>query len=127
MKLALAFANAIVVIPNMLTEVGFNYNAVFFATCLLIGFGSLLMGFWANLPMAIGCAVSLAAFLAYGVVQAQGQSVANALGAVFWMGCLFTLISITGIRAWLLRNIPKGIAQGIGIGIGLFLFFIAEL
>lgn len=121
----LAMLYSIVVIPNMLSEVGFNAHSVFIATCLLMGFGSLLMGLWANLPMAIGCAVSLTAFLAYGVVQAQGQSIANALGAVFWMGCLFTLISITGIRAWLLRNIPQGIAQGIGIGIGLFLFFIA--
>ncbi|VTR56085.1 Putative permease yjcD [Serratia fonticola] len=48
-----------------------------------------------------------------------------ALGAVFLMGILFTIISITGIRSWILRNLPMGVAHGTGIGIGLFLLLIA--
>ena len=48
-----------------------------------------------------------------------------ALGAVFLMGLLFTLISVTGIRAWILRNLPMGVAHGTGVGIGLFLLLIA--
>ncbi|PLV58947.1 NCS2 family permease, partial [Erwinia sp. B116] len=46
-------------------------------------------------------------------------------GAVFLMGILFTLISATGIRAWILRNLPMGVAHGTGVGIGLFLLLIA--
>ena len=41
------------------------------------------------------------------------------------MGVLFTVISVTGIRAWILRNLPMGVAHGTGIGIGLFLLLIA--
>ncbi len=68
------------------------------------------MGLWANLPMAIGCAISLTAFTAFSLVLGQQISIPVALGAVFLMGCLFTIISVTGIRSWILRNMPMGIA-----------------
>lgn len=83
------------------------------------------MGLWANLPMAIGCAISLTAFTAFSLVLSQQVSIPVALDAVFLMGCLFTFISITGIRSFILRSMPKGIVQGTGIGIGLFLLLIA--
>lgn len=38
---------------------------------------------------------------------------------------IFTAISVTGVRTWILRNLPMGIAHGTGIGIGLFLLLIA--
>ena len=41
------------------------------------------------------------------------------------MGVIFTAISVTGVRTWILRNLPMGIAHGTGIGIGLFLLLIA--
>lgn len=121
----LAMVYSIIVIPNILQGAGFDANGVFIATCLVAACGSLLMGLWANQPMAIGCAISLTAFMGYSLVNDQGLSIPVALGAVFWMGVLFTLISITGVRQWILKNLPEGIAHGTGIGIGLFLFLIA--
>ncbi|MGC1853933.1 MAG: NCS2 family permease [Candidatus Aquirickettsiella sp.] len=121
----LAMLYSVIVIPNMLKLAGFPPLATFITTCLVAAFGSLLMGLWANLPMAIGCAVSLTAFTTFGIVLTQHLSISIALGAVFWLGVLFTLISLTGIRAWILRNLPQGVACGIGIGIGLFLLLIA--
>ncbi|RJT26795.1 NCS2 family permease [Buttiauxella izardii] len=121
----LAMVYSVIVVPGMLGKAGFPPGAVFVATCLIAGFGSLLMGLWANLPMAIGCAISLTAFTAFSLVLGQHISVPVALGAVFLMGVLFTAISVTGVRTWLLRNLPMGIAHGTGIGIGLFLLLIA--
>ncbi|MBW7981817.1 NCS2 family permease [Enterobacillus tribolii] len=121
----LAMVYSVIVVPSMLGKAGFPPGAVFVATCLVAGFGSLLMGLWANLPMAIGCAISLTAFTAFSLVLGQQISIPVALGAVFLMGILFTAISITGIRSWILRNLPMGIAHGTGIGIGLFLLLIA--
>lgn len=121
----LAMLYSVIVIPNMLKLAGFPHSATFMTTCLVAAFGSLLMGLWANLPMAIGCAVSLTAFTTFSMVLTQHISISIALGAVFWFGVLFTLISLTGIRAWILRNLPQGVACGIGIGIGLFLLLIA--
>lgn len=121
----LAMVYSVIVVPSMLGKAGFPPAAVFVATCLVAAFGSLLMGLWANLPMTIGCAISLTAFTAFSLVLGQHISIPVALGAVFLMGVLFTLISVTGIRSWILRNLPMGIAHGTGIGIGLFLLLIA--
>ncbi len=121
----LAMVYSVIVVPGMLGKAGFPPAAVFVATCLVAGVGSLVMGLWANLPLAIGCAISLTAFTAFSLVLGQHISVPVALGAVFLMGVLFTIISATGIRSWILRNLPMGVAHGTGIGIGLFLLLIA--
>lgn len=121
----LAMVYSIVVVPGMLGDVGFPKESVFIAACLVAGFGSILMGLWAKLPMAIGCAISLTAFTAFSLVAGQKTPIPTALAAVFLMGLVFTLISVTGIRTWILRNLPISIAHGAGIGIGLFLLIIA--
>lgn len=121
----LAMVYSVIVVPSMLGKAGFPPTAVFVATCLVAGFGSILMGLWANLPLAIGCAISLTVFTAFSLVLGQSISVPVALGAVFLMGILFTIISVTGIRSWILRNLPMGVAHGAGVGIGLFLLLIA--
>ncbi|CAG2157148.1 NCS2 family permease [Cupriavidus numazuensis] len=122
----MAMVYAVFVVPGMLGKAGFDTSAVFVAVCLTTAFGSLLMGVWAKLPIAIGCAISLTAFMAFGLVLGQGLSPAVALGAVFLMGVVFTAISVTGVRSWILRNLPAGVAHGAGIGIGLFLLLIAS-
>ena len=121
----LAMVYSVFVVPGMLGNAGFDTSAVFVAVCATTAFGSLLMGLWARLPIAIGCAISLTAFTAFGLVLGKGLHPDVALGAVFLMGVVFTAISVTGVRAWILRNLPHGIAHGTGIGIGLFLLLIA--
>src|SRR5579863_5395872 len=122
----LAMVYSVFVVPGMLGKAGFDTSAVFVAVCLTTAFGSLLMGVWARLPIAIGCAISLTAFTAFGLVLGKGLQPTVALGAVFLMGLVFTGISVTGVRSWILRNLPTGIAHGTGIGIGLFLLLIAS-
>ncbi len=121
----LAMVYSVIVVPNMLGEAGFPIESVFIATCLVSGFGSILMGIWANSPMGVGAAISLTAFTAFSLVIGQKVSIPVALGAIFLMGIFFTIISVTGIRSWILKNLPISIAQGTGIGIGLFLLLIA--
>ncbi len=122
----MAMVYAVFVVPGMLGKAGFDTSAVFVAVCLTTAFGSLLMGLWARLPIAIGCAISLTAFMAFGLVLGQHLAPGVALGAVFLMGVVFTAISVTGVRSWILRNLPTGVAHGAGIGIGLFLLLIAS-
>lgn len=85
----LAMVYSVIVVPGMLGKAGFPPAAVFVATCLVAGVGSIVMGLWANLPLAIGCAISLTAFTAFSLVLGQHISVPVALGAVFLMGVLF--------------------------------------
>ena len=122
----LAMVYSVFVVPGMFGKAGFDTSAVFVAVCLTTAFGSLLMGLWAKLPIAIGCAISLTAFTAFGLVLGKGLQPTVALGAVFLMGLVFTGISVTGVRSWILRNLPAGVAHGTGIGIGLFLLLIAS-
>uniref|UniRef100_UPI00403F85D0 NCS2 family permease n=1 Tax=Massilia sp. METH4 TaxID=3123041 RepID=UPI00403F85D0 len=122
----MAMVYSVFVVPGMLGKAGFDVSAVFIAVCLTAAFGSLLMGLWARLPIAIGCAISLSAFTAFDLVLGKGLSPAVALGAVFLMGVIFTAISITGVRSWILQNLPAGVAHGTGVGIGLFLLMIAS-
>ena len=111
---------SVIVVPGMLSQAGFPAESVFIATCLVSGIVSIIIGLWANSPMAIGCAISLTAFTAFSLVLGQKIEIPVALGAIFLMGVLFTLISVTGIRSWILRNLPSIIAHGAGIGIGQF-------
>lgn len=122
----LAMVYSVFVVPGMLGQAGFDVSAVFVAVCLTAAFGSLMMGLWARLPIAVGCAISLTAFTAFGLVLGKGLSPAVALGAVFLMGLVFTAISVTGVRSWILQNLPTGVAHGTGVGIGLFLLMIAS-
>ncbi|EGN5749307.1 NCS2 family permease [Escherichia coli] len=114
----LAMVYSVIVVPGMLGKAGFPPAAVFVATCLVAGFGSLLMGLWANLPMAIGCAISLTAFTAFSLVLGQQISVPVALGAVFLMGVIFTAISVTGVRM-----VIKNPIEGLPVALGAFTSF----
>ncbi|RIY31905.1 permease [Psittacicella melopsittaci] len=121
----LAMVYSAITVPAMLQAAGFPAESVFIATCLMTGLGTLLMGFWAKLPMAIGGDIALTAFVAFSIVIGQQVPVNTALGMILIMGITFTIISVTGIRAWILRNLPHSIAHGAGVGIGLFLILVA--
>ena len=49
----LAMVYSVFVVPGMFGKAGFDTSAVFVAVCLTTAFGSLLMGLWAKLPIAI--------------------------------------------------------------------------
>jgi AGZA family xanthine/uracil permease-like MFS transporter len=100
-------------------------DAVFIATCLAAAIGSLIMGLYANYPIAMAPGMGLNAYFAYGVVKGMGYTWEAALGAVFISGCLFLLVSLTKIRAMIINGIPHSIRAAITAGIGLFLAIIA--
>ena len=88
----LAMVYSVIVVPNMLSAAGFPAESVFIATCLVAGLGSILIGFWANAPMAIGCAISLTAFTAFSLVIGQKVSIPVAFG----IGLFLLLIAPNG-------------------------------
>ena len=61
----LAMVYSIFVVPGMLSQAGFPAESVFIATCLVSGLGSILIGLWANAPMAIGSAIYRIQFSAW--------------------------------------------------------------
>ena len=120
----LTMAYIIVVNPAILSEGGLDFGAVFVATIIAAIVGTTIMGAWANWPVALAPGMGLNAFFTYGVVLGMGQSWAVALGAVFVSGVLFLILSLTGLREWVINSIPKSLKLGIGAGIGMFLAII---
>ncbi|OZB13351.1 MAG: guanine permease, partial [Marinobacter sp. 34-60-7] len=49
----LTMAYIIVVNPSILSSTGMDFGAVFVATCLAAVIGTLIMGLWANYPIAL--------------------------------------------------------------------------
>ncbi|EPC04601.1 adenine permease [Litchfieldella anticariensis FP35 = DSM 16096] len=121
----LTMAYIIFVNPSILSQTGMDYGAVFVATCLAAAIGCLIMGLWANYPVALAPGMGLNAFFTYGVVMGMGYSWEAALGAVFFSGLIFFLLSIFKIREWIINSIPQSLRLGIAAGIGLFLAMIA--
>jgi len=120
----LTMAYIIVVNPVILSTAGLDFGAVFVATIIAAMVGSAIMGFWANWPVALAPGMGLNAFFTYGVVLGMKQPWEVALGAVFVSGVLFLILSLTGLREWVINSIPKSLKLGIGAGIGMFLAII---
>ena len=107
--------------PLMLQDAQMDLGAVFVATCLAAAFGSLFMGAVANLPVALAPGMGLNAFFTYSIVIGMDLPWQTALGAVFWSGVLFLILSVSGVRERIVYAMPASIKTGIAIGIGLFL------
>ena len=116
----IAFVN-----PQILSDAGMPFDAVFVATCLAAAFSTLVMGLYANYPIALAPGMGINAFFAYGVVLGLGHRWEVALGAVFVSGVLFLVLSVLPVRRWIIEAIPQGLKLAIAAGIGLFLGVIA--
>jgi len=114
----------VVVNPAILSKTGMDFNGVFVATILASMIGTLIMGIFANYPIAIAPGMGMNAYFAFAVVLAMGVAWQQALGAVFIASVIFMILSFTKFRNSLIDAIPISLKQGITAGIGLFITFI---
>ncbi|MDG1733890.1 MAG: NCS2 family permease [Thalassotalea sp.] len=121
----LTMAYIIFVNPTMLAMTGMDPGAVFVATCLAAAIGCLIMGLYANYPIALAPGMGLNAFFTFTVVMELGYTWNVALGGVFISGVIFTLLSVFKVREWIINSIPHALRFGIAAGIGMFLALIA--
>ncbi|SMO78514.1 NCS2 family permease [Fodinibius sediminis] len=120
----LTMAYIIAVHPNILAETGMDKGALITVTALKAVFGTLLMGLWINVPLAMAPGMGLNAFFAYTLVIGQGISWQTALGVVFISGLCFLILSFFGFRRKIVSAIPRSLRIAIPGGIGLFITFI---
>ena len=121
----LAMAYITIANPSILSDAGMDFGAVFVATCIAAAFGTIVMGLYANYPIALAPGMGQNAFFTYTVVLGMGHTWQTALGAVFISGVIFVVLSVLPIREWLINAIPRNLKLGMAAGIGLFLGFIA--
>lgn len=122
----LTMAYIVVVNPAILSTegTGMDFGAVFTATIIAAIVGTLIMGLWANWPVALAPGMGLNAFFAFGVIFGMGYTYQQALAAVFVAGLVFIGLSVTPARKYIINSIPQSMKLGIGAGIGLFLAII---
>ena len=120
----LTLSYIIFVNPLVLSGTGMDPGAVLVATCLAAAFGSLVMGLYANYPIALAPGMGLNAYFAAIAVGTLGLPWQAALGAVFCSGVLMLVLSVLPVREWVVNSIPRSQKVAIAAGIGFFLVII---
>ena len=120
----LAAMYIIVVNPAIISEAGVPFSGVLTATVLVSAFSSIAMGLYANNPILVAPGMGLNAFFAYSVILGMKVPWQIALGAVFWSGVVFLILSVFNVRVAIVNAIPKQIRYAITCGIGLFISFL---
>ncbi len=120
----MTMAYVVVVNPQILAESGMPVDGVLFATCISSAVATLIMGLWANYPIALAPGMSLNAYFTYSIVLGRGVPWRTALGIVFFSGMLFLLLTLSKVREQVVNGIPDCLKHGTAAGIGLFIAFI---
>src|SRR6202166_2404674 len=120
----MAMAYVVVVNPRILGEAGMPVEGVLFATCVSAALATLVMGLWANYPIALAPGMSLNAYFTYSIVLGRGVPWQTALGVVFLSGTLFLILTLTNIREHIVNDIPDCLKHGTAGGIGFFIAFV---
>lgn len=110
--------------PSILGVAGMDTQVVFVTTCLIAAFGTIAMGLFSNLPIALAPAMGLNAFFAFVVVTKLGYSWQTGMGAIFWGSVGLFLLTVFQVRYWLMSSVPQSLRIGIGAGIGLLVSLI---
>jgi adenine/guanine/hypoxanthine permease len=114
----------IIVNPAILSAADMPFSGVLTATVLVSTFGSLMMGLYAKNPIVVAPGMGINAFFAYTAVKGYGLTYEEALGAVFWSGIIFLLLSFFNTREKIIAAIPVALRHAVAAGIGLFICFI---
>jgi AGZA family xanthine/uracil permease-like MFS transporter len=116
-------AYIIVVNPAILGAAGFPIGPSTVATILTAAFGTLLMGLYANRPIAVAPYMGENAFIAFGLVT-LGATWEQRLGSVFVAGVVFLLLTVFQVRSKLANSISPSLKYSFAAAIGLFLAYI---
>jgi adenine/guanine/hypoxanthine permease len=120
----LTMAYIVVVNPQILSQAGVPAEGVVFATCLSAAVATLVMGLYANYPIALAPGMSLNAYFTYSVCLGMHVAWPVALGAVFFSGLLFVLLTVTRVREQIVNGIPQSLKHATAGGIGMFIAFV---
>jgi len=110
--------------PAVLAQAGMDFGAVMAATCLASAFATLVMGLYANYPIAVAPAMGHNFFFTFTVVLGMGVPWAVALGADFLAGALFVALAAVRFREAVMDAVPACLKSAIPVGIGLLIAFV---
>jgi adenine/guanine/hypoxanthine permease len=117
-------AYIIVVNPQILALAGMPADGVVFATCISAAVATLVMGLYANYPIALAPGMSLNAYFTYSVCMAMHIPWRTALAVVFCSGVLFLVLTVTRLREQIVNGMPDCLKHATAAGIGMFIAFV---
>jgi AGZA family xanthine/uracil permease-like MFS transporter len=120
----LTMAYIIVVNPQILSQAGMPIEGVVFATCIASAAATLVMGLYANYPIALAPGMSLNAYFTYSVCMGMHVPWRTALGVIFFSGVFFLILTVTRIREQIVNGIPDCLKHSTAAGIGMFIAFV---
>jgi adenine/guanine/hypoxanthine permease len=120
----MTMAYIVVVNPQILAQAGMPPEGVVFATCISAAVATLVMGLYANYPIALAPGMSLNAYFTYSVCIGMHIPWRTALAVVFFSGVLFVLLTVTRVREQIVDGIPDCLKHSTAAGIGLFIAFV---
>ena len=120
----MAISYIIFINPAILSETGMDYNSVYVATILASMIGTMIMGFFANVPYVQSAGLGLNALFTYTICGTLGFTWQQGLAMVFICGVINVLITLTSVRKKVIKAIPEFMQDAITVGIGLFITYI---
>ena len=131
----LSISYIFIVNPSILGGAGFDTSAVCFATVVTSAAATFFMGVWGRLPFVLAPGLEMNAFVAYVLIGGVGVAGTNtglnlswqqALGAVFWSGCIFVILTyfFTNFREAIINAINVQMKLILVFSVGVFVFVI---
>lgn len=120
----ITMAYIVVVNPQILSKAGVPVEGVVFATCVSAAAATLVMGLYANYPIALAPGMSLNAYFTYVVCLGMHVPWRTALGVIFFSGVAFLILTVTRVREQIVDGIPDCLKHSTAGGIGMFIAFV---
>ena len=103
---------------------GITLVAIASGTALVAAILTIMMGVFANFPLALAAGMGLNAIVAFNLGIGLGLTYQEAMGLIFWEGVLILILVLTGFREAVFRAVPRQMRSAISVGIGMFIAFV---
>ena len=120
----ITMAYIVVVNPQILSKTGMPIDGIVFATCVASAAATLVMGLYANYPIALAPGMSLNAYFTYSVCLGMHVPWQTALGVIFLSGVFFLILTVSRVREQIVNGIPDCLKHSTAAGIGMFIAFV---
>jgi len=123
----MTMAYIIFVNPGILANpngAGMPFEGVLVATCVASFLTTLLIGLYANYPIAAAPGMGLNAFFSFVICGTMGVPWQAALGMVMISGIVFTALTLAGVWEKIIEAVPQSLKHATACGIGAFIAFI---
>ena len=120
----LAMAYIIAVNPSLLVAAGIPASAAVTSTCVSAGLMTILMGLWANRPLACATGMGINAVVAFSLTAAAGGDWRVAMGVILLEGVVITALVLCGLREAIMEAVPVPLRHAIAVGLGIFIAFL---